>query len=194
MQRINWVVRSFGLLVVAVFGNACQGKQPAPAEVAPHPSFGPPAYPLKVSENHRYLVDQNNQPFLIVGDTPQGLMGRLSEKDAETYFADREAHGFNTAGWIDIACAGHDYPMNTFATTPDGIRPFSGFIGGSSDYTHYDLSEPNEAYFTRLDHIVQIAANHHQAVFLDPIETIGWLPVLRVNGMKAAYAYGQYLG
>src|SRR5579872_5638140 len=56
------------------------------------------AYPLKLSENHRYLVDQNGKPFLMVGDTPQGLMGRLTEQDAEYYFADREAHGFNTLG------------------------------------------------------------------------------------------------
>lgn len=102
-------------------------------------------------------------------------MGRLSEHDAEIYFADREAHGFNTAGWIDVTCAGHDYPNNVVGTTPDGIRPFLGFLSGGTDYQHYDFTKPNEAYFSRLDHIVQIAANHHQAVFLDPMETIGWL-------------------
>ncbi|MBV8808928.1 MAG: DUF4038 domain-containing protein, partial [Acidobacteriaceae bacterium] len=48
--------------------------------------------------------------------------------------------------------------------------------------------------FSRLDHVVQIAADHHQAVFLDPMETIGWLQALRNNGPKAAYAYGRYLG
>jgi hypothetical protein len=152
------------------------------------------AYPLKVSENHRYLVDQNGKPFLIVGDTPQGLMGRLTEQDAEYYFADREAHGFNTLGWIDVECAGRDYPTNKDATTPDGIRPFTGYVGGGTDYTHYDLSKPNEAYFVRLDNIMQLAAKHHLFVFLDPMETIGWLETLRNNGMKAAFAYGQFLG
>src|SRR5690349_7770432 len=57
-----------------------------------------PAYPLKVSANHRFLVDQNNIPFLIAGDSPQGLVSRLSEEDADYYFADRQAHGFNTLG------------------------------------------------------------------------------------------------
>jgi hypothetical protein len=28
-------------------------------------------YPVKVSTNNRYLVDQNNAPFLIMGDCPQ---------------------------------------------------------------------------------------------------------------------------
>ena len=31
-------------------------------------------------------------------------------------------------------------------------------------------------------------------VFLDPIETGGWLKVLRSNGVAKAYAYGQWLG
>ena len=151
------------------------------------PAANSPAYPLKVSNNGRYLVDQNNTPFLIVGDTPQGLMSRLSEAQADRYFADRQAHGFNTMGWIDVACAGHDYPANPEGNTPDGIRPFTGFVPGGTDYTHYDLTKPNEAYFTRLDHIVTLAAKHGILVFIDPIETIGWLATLRNNGLSCCF-------
>jgi hypothetical protein len=155
---------------------------------------GSPVYPVKVSANRRYLVDQNNIPFLIAGDSPQGLIYMLTEADAEIYFADRQAHGFNTAGWIDVICAGRDYPHNTYAATVDGIRPFNAFVHGGADWTQYDLSKPNEAYFTRLDHIVEMAAKHDILVFLDPIETAGWLQTLRNNGLAADYAYGQYLG
>ena len=181
------------LIVAALTAPAILTAQDAGAKAAMAASHTP-AYPLKVSANHRYLVDQNGMPFLIVGDTPQGLMGRLTENDAEYYFADREAHGFNTLGWIDIMCAGNDYPDNTQATTPDGIKPFTAYVAGGADYKYYNLSKPNEDYFARLDRVVQLAANHHLAVFIDPIETIGWLPTLRNNGMDAAYAYGQYLG
>ncbi len=93
-----------------------------------------PAYPWKLSANHRYLVDQHNKPFLIVGDSPQGLVCMLSEAGAERYFADRQAHGFNTAGWIDAACAGSDFPANKSASTYDGILPFTGFVTGPPDY------------------------------------------------------------
>jgi hypothetical protein len=154
----------------------------------------PSPYPVKLSANHRYLVDQNNQPFLIVGDTPQGLMGRLTDKEADWYFANRQAHGFNTMGWVDTTCAGPDYPTNKNATTIDGVRPFTGYLAGGTDFTHYDLSKPNEAYFARLDTVVKLAANHGILVFIDPMETIGWLPTLRNNGLTAAYAYGVYLG
>lgn len=153
-----------------------------------------PVYPLKLSANHRYLVDQNNHPFLIVGDSPQGLMGRLTERDAENYFADRAAHGFNTAGWIDVSTTGRDYPDNATGDTVDGILPFNGYVAGGTGYTHYDLSKPNEVYFRRLDRVIEIAAAHDVFVFIDPVETAGWLETLRNNGPEAAYAYGQYLG
>src|SRR6266852_9365439 len=40
-----------------------------------------PTYPLKKSSNGRYLVDQNNVPYLIAGDCPQSLMVNFSEAD-----------------------------------------------------------------------------------------------------------------
>ena len=39
-----------------------------------------------------------------------------------------------------------------------------------------------------------MAAAYGMVVLLDPIETSSWLDVLRVNGAKEAFAYGQYLG
>lgn len=162
-----------------------------PVAIAAHSM---PAFPLKLSANHRYLVDQSNKPFLIVGDSPQGLMGRLSPEEVEKYFADRQAHGFNTAGWVDTFCAGQDFPDNTTGGTYDGILPFTGYVAGGTDFTHYDLSKPNEAYFVRLDGAIESAARHGIFVFIDPAETIGWLATLRNNGLDASYAFGQYLG
>ncbi|MGO8792880.1 MAG: DUF4038 domain-containing protein [Terriglobia bacterium] len=141
-------------------------------------------YPVRLSANGRYLVDRNNAPFLIVGDSPQGLISRLNETQADGYFADRRAHGFNTVGWIDVACAGNDFRSNTKGSTVDGILPFTGFVSGGTDYTYYDLTKPNEAYFVRLDHIVTLAAKHGILAFIDPIETIGWLATLRNNGLR----------
>ena len=137
----------------------------------------PPVYPLKLSPNRRYLVDQRNVPFLIAGDSPQALMPTLSETEADRYFANRQAHGFNAAGWINVVSAPPCYPAtHKDASTYDNIRPFRGFVAGGEDYAHYDLTEPNEAYFARLDHMIQLAAKHGIAVFLDPMETINWLP------------------
>jgi hypothetical protein len=142
-----------------------------------------PAHQLRISASGRYLVDQNNLPFLIIGDSPQSLINNLSTADREMYLADRQAHGFNTV-WVNLLC-------NTYTgcradgTTYDGVAPFT-----KPD----DLATPNETYFARADAAIRDAARHGLVVFLDPIETGGWLATLRANGAAKAFRYGAYLG
>jgi hypothetical protein len=95
-----------------------------------------PAYPLKVSANRRYLVDQNNSPFLIVGDVPQVIVTMASTAEAASYFDDRQAHGFN-ALWIDVLVASPYYPESR-----DDGGTYD--ISGGTDLAHYDLTKPNE--------------------------------------------------
>ena len=56
-----------------------------------------PAYPLKMSSNHRYLVDQNNVPVLVIGDSPQGMTTMCTPAQQNTYFSNRQSKGFNAA-------------------------------------------------------------------------------------------------
>jgi Protein of unknown function (DUF4038)/Putative collagen-binding domain of a collagenase len=142
-----------------------------------------PAFPLKPSPNGRYLVDRDGRPFLIVGDSPQALIVQLSVRQASHFFADRERAGFNSL-WINLLCDVYT-GGRADAETYDGIAPFK---------KPGNLSTPNPAYFARADAMIRLAAKHHLAVFLDPIETGGWLGVLRRNGTTKAYAYGRYLG
>jgi hypothetical protein len=149
-------------------------------------------YPVKVSANNRYLVDQNNAPFLITGDCPQSLTVNLTTAQADSYFSNRQAHGFNTM-WINLVCdtytAGRDD-----GSTRDGMLPFTGYLPGATDLAHYDLSKPNEAFFARCDQMISLAAKYNLLVFLDPIETGGWLTNMVNNGPKACNNYGKYLG
>ncbi len=155
---------------------------------------GSHAYPLKVSTNHRYLVDQNNSPFLIAGDVPQVIVTMASTAEAASYFDDRQAHGFN-AMWIDVLVASPYYPESREdGGTYDGIFPFTGYISGGTDLAHYDLTKPNEEYFHRVDEMLRLATNHGMVVFLDPIETGQWVPTARNNGLTACETYGRYLG
>lgn len=161
---------------------------------APSGDATSPAYPLKVSASGRYLVDRNNTPFLIVGDVPQTLVTNISPADAQRFFEDRAAHGFNSL-WIDVLNAGPYHPASRDdGSTYDGIPPFTGHLAGGADTAHYDLSTPDERYFTRVDQMLGLAAGYGMTVFLDPVETGQWVPTLRNNGTAACYAYGQYLG
>jgi hypothetical protein len=155
----------------------------APATVTTPTKKSGPVYPLKVGPTRRYLVDQRNVPFMIVGDSPQALTVNLSVADAEKFLANRRAAGFNTV-WVNLLCATYT-GGRAEGTTYDGIAPFK---------TPGDLSTPNEAFFSRVDAMVRVAAKYGIAVFLDPIETGSWLSVLRSNGLTKAYDYGRYVG
>lgn len=142
-----------------------------------------PAYPVKKGPTGRYLVDQNGVPFLIAGESPQAMIGNLSEADAELFFQNRRAHGFNTV-WINLLCATYT-GCRPDGSTFDGILPFT---------VPNDLSTPNEAYFARADRILRLAEKYGFLVILDPAETGGWLDVMKSNGVDKCRAYGQFLG
>ena len=144
--------------------------------------------PLQASPNNRYLVRQDGTPFLIMGDSPQSLVGNLSAGDMATYMANREQLGFNSL-WVNLLCTSYT-GCNSNGTTYDGVAPFTS---GSSP-VDYDLSTPNSAFFTRVDSMVNLALTYDLVVFLDPIETGGWLDTLENNGSTKAYNYGVYIG
>ncbi|HXT39284.1 MAG TPA: DUF4038 domain-containing protein [Candidatus Angelobacter sp.] len=150
---------------------------------------GAPVYPVKPGPGGRCLVDQNNTPFLLIGDSPQALIVNISEAEADAFFADRSAHGFNSV-WINLLCANYT-GGRTNASTFDGIVPFTGTIPSK---TSYDLTMTNEAYFARVDRILNLAARHGIQVLLDPAETGSFLSVMRDNGTNKCRAYGQFLG
>jgi hypothetical protein len=157
------------LLVLSVlFTNYCSfvlsgnaQAQNAPTNVGVTTSANP-AYPLKASVSNRYLVDQNEVPFLLVGDSPQALIGNLSPIEAEFFMQNRQRYGIN-ALWINLLC-NDGTGCNADGTTFDGIAPF---------ITPNDLSTPNPGY-ERADSIINLAAAHGMVVILDPIETIGF--------------------
>jgi hypothetical protein len=82
-----------------------------------------PVYPVKKGPTGRYLVDQHDVPFLIAGESPQAMIGNVSEADAELFFANRQAHGFNTV-WINLLCAPYT-ACRPDGSTFDGVLPFS---------------------------------------------------------------------
>jgi len=116
------------------------------------------------------------------------MLVNLNISDMATYMADRQAHGFNSI-LVMVLCESYT-AGNPFGTTWDSIPPFTS---GSSP-SDYDLSTPNEAYFARLDALISTAASYGLVVFLDPIETGGWLTTLENNGTTKAKDYGAFLG
>jgi len=150
---------------------------------------GAPVYPLKASNNGRFLVDQQGQACLIVGDAPQALVVNISESDADAYFTDRAALGFNTL-WINLLCATYT-GGRADASTINGIVPFTGNVPSTGSY---DLTKPDEAYFAHVDRILNLAGQHGIQVMLDPAETGSFLAVMLANGTNNCRQYGRFLG
>jgi hypothetical protein len=48
----------------------------------------------RVSDNHRFLVTQDGQPFFWLGDTAWELFHRLNREQAELYLDNRARKGF----------------------------------------------------------------------------------------------------
>ncbi|WP_157495206.1 DUF4038 domain-containing protein [Kutzneria sp. 744] len=153
-----------------------------PAVQAPE-NAGRFAWPTSASANGRYLLDQAGQPYLISGDSPQGLFVTMSEDEAADYFANRRAGGFNTL-WIN-SLVPPDQGGHPDDATYDGITPFT---------KAGDMATPNPAYWDRVEHMVAAARDDGLTIWLTPVETCGHLQLLRDNGVDKAYDFGKFLG
>lgn len=173
---------SYAVAAIDLAGNLSALSSPA-SIATPVPWPPGVAYPLEVSANGRYLVDQENVPFLLMGDSPQALIVNLSEAEADGFFADREASGFNGV-WVNLLCGTYTGGRPD-GSTYDGIIPFT---------TPDDVSTPNDVYFARVDDMLDLAARHGLVVVLDPAETGSFLSVLLSSGLAKSRDYGRYLG
>jgi hypothetical protein len=150
-------------------------------------SFAEPAYPLKTSANKRYLVDQNDVPFLMQGDAAWSLIVAASDSEVEQYLNNRRQKGFNT---IMINLIEHKFsrhpPLNL-----DDEAPFT---------TPGDFTTPNEKYFAHADWVIRKAAENGIQVLLFPIylgykgTDEGWIEELKKLPPERCLEYGKYLG
>jgi hypothetical protein len=158
-------------------------------------------FPIAVSANGRYLVDNTGAPFMMIADSAQGMMnlpltdadGSCTNCSIDYYFSTRAAQGFNTIQF-DIVCDA--YPGGTTGVCTSaagnnfyGQSPFSGTISsgscpsGSWSMPCYNLTLPNTTststgivptggYWAKIDYIVRtLAPKYNLWLLLNPIET-----------------------
>jgi hypothetical protein len=113
---------------------------------------------LQLSSNRRYLMHENNMPFFWFGDTGWCIFNRLNTTEAEQYFSDRQARGFNIVqatvlgtGKINVSNPNHN------------------IVNGEVPFHNMDPTRPNEEFFEHVDAIIEKAAQHDIYVGLLPI-------------------------
>jgi Protein of unknown function (DUF4038)/Putative collagen-binding domain of a collagenase len=165
------------------------GRELFPLKPASFSNTGSAHFPLKKAPGGRHLVDQDGKPFLMIADSPWGLVGDLSTEEASTYFKNRASLGFNS---VLIAIAVSDYAGSKIGgyETFDGLPPF---VGGTRT-TPGRLTNPYEAYWRRVDAMIKLAGKHGLNVIAYPMETGGWLSIMEAAGVDDCYQYGAFLG
>jgi hypothetical protein len=98
-------------------------------------------FPIKVSGNKRYFVDQNNQPVFWLGDTQWELFRSFSLADAETILRNRKDKGI---AFIQVMLFG----------VGDGLKPN---LNGEFPWQNKNTLTPNEKYFQHVDAVLRLA-------------------------------------
>lgn len=182
-----------------------------PAElraISPEPAASP-SFPLKLSANGRYLVDQRGTPFRIQGEAAWSLIANLTYNEANEYLENRLAKGFNT---VLVELMEHKYAQGGKGAKLEGVPenrngdlPFTrNAAGGAYDGTWgtADFSTPNDAYFAYGDSIIDLAAKKGMTVQLAVMflgfngDDAGWWADLtnKVNTREVVYQLGRYIG
>jgi hypothetical protein len=166
-------------------------------------------FPVRVSQDGRCLVDQNNKPFRIQGEAAWSLIANLTYAETDTYLSNREAKGFDSV-FVNLfehkyAQGGRGATLKGVPTNRNGVLPFTGSDSGG----HYtgvwgtaDFSTPNEAYFAFADSIIDLAEKKGMLIFLAPMflgfngGTAGWWAELSnsANTQTVSYNFGLYIG
>ncbi|WP_069658788.1 glycoside hydrolase family 140 protein [Arcticibacter eurypsychrophilus] len=119
--------------------------------------------PLKVSENGRYLLKENGDPFFWLGDTGWLLFGKLNREEADKYLEDRSKKGFNVIQVMVLHGVG---VMNFYGDSAlinhDVSKPNVTKGNAIADSTQYD-------YWDHVDYIVDKAAEKGLYMALVPI-------------------------
>ena len=146
-----------------------------------------PAFPLKISADHRYLVGQDEKPFLVVGDTPWSLIAQLDEADIARYLDDRARWGFNA---IIVNLLEHKFATHAPAKR-DGVAPFR---------RPGDFTQPNPAYFDYAHRVLSAANQRGLTVWLCPAY-LGWgggdegfFKEIKATGPAVLRGYGRFVG
>ncbi len=136
-------------------------------------------FPLKASENRRYLADASGRPFFLLGDTPWFLQ-KLKLEDVRLVLDDRKAKGFNTL-FLEIL--------------DDSAMPSRDAYGNVAFNPETDITKPVEAYWRYADTVMEeVTARGFFIIMSDLWYGAG-------NGLwmhhvtpESARTYGHFLG
>ena len=141
-------------------------------------------FPIKARTNNRYFVDANNVPWFMVGDSAHTAICNLAMSNWADYFQDRQNQGFNTIDLLALDAAG---TCASSGAAKDHTLPFTTGSSPSS----YDLSTPNNAFWSEVDTFISQAASYGLVVSIDPMAWgNGFAVTYQDNGATKVFNFG----
>ena len=146
-------------------------------------------FPLTLSADGRYLKDQSDNPFFLVGDSPWYLDVTLTASEIETYLDDRAQRGFNA---ILLEVISRNYQPNG-TNNANNSRPFT---------TADDFTTPGIRYWQFVDSVLRDANERGILVMFFPMYLGfsctnidgGWCPQVQAQTTTQLQSYGAFLG
>ncbi len=106
---------------------------------------GEPVYPVKISENRRYFVDQKGNPVFWLGTTQWQIFREYTLEEARTIIEKTGSKGF---AFVQAMLMG----------VGDGTQPN---VYGQKPWINNDPLTPNEGYFKNVDSVIRIARDNN---------------------------------
>ncbi len=138
---------------------------------------------LRVSDNHRFLVDASGRPFFYLADTAWEIFHRLTREEAILYLDTRARQGFTAVQAVAIA-------------EFDGLREPNAY--GALPFVDFDPARPavstgRYGYWDHVDFIVNQA--NRRGMYIAMLPAWGrWVTDDRVITTRNAQSYGEFLG
>jgi len=104
-----------------------------------------PVFPIKVSENRRYFIDQNGNPVFWLGTTQWQIFREYTLDEVRTTLERVKGNGFV---FVQAMLMG----------VGDGTKPN---VYGQKPWINNDPLTPNEAYFKNVDSVIRIARDNN---------------------------------
>ena len=154
-------------------------------------------FPLKVSENGRYLVDQRGQPWRIQADAAWLMSSRATPSEVEQYLDTRKKQGFNSFYLMAMV---HPKGYGAAPNAPNNWRGDPPFAV-EGDFSTAGATPESERYWQWIDWIVAQAAARNMVVMLSYTYlgwgggAMGWYEeILNQPSQQSLFDWGTWLG
>ncbi len=149
-------------------------------------SFCQIKFPIKASDDKKYLVDQAGTPFFLNGCSLWRMPYAISYEEVKFLLEDRKKNNFNA---IEI--------MISPDVVPYSINPDTMPVGANAFFDN-DINKPNERYFKHVDSVLKLCNEMNIAVVLAPLYLgcckDGWLEIIQQykDGEAKCREYGKW--